>query len=99
MKAEAFLFGKRPLADKITEFRQSLVETDPLFAEFVIAEHYLKDGNRDEALKTYQKCLSFDAHLQKERWLVIQVKSRLYELAKEDSREETSPSVKDEKLQ
>jgi len=99
MKAMIFLFDKRPLPDKITEFRQNLAESEPLFAEFVIAEHYLKDGNRDEALKAYQKCLSFDAHLEKERWLVIQVKSRLYELAKEDGKDEASLTVKDEKLQ
>jgi serine/threonine protein kinase len=99
IQAMVFLFDKRPLADKITEFRQNLAKTEPLFAEFVIAEHYLKDDNRDEALKAYQKCLSFDAHFEKDRWLVIQVKSRLYELAKEEGKEEVASTVEDEKLQ
>lgn len=95
MKAAIFLFDKRPLADKITEFRQNLAKSEPLFAEFVIAEHYLKNGNRAEARRAYQKCLSYDAHLEKDRWLAIQAESRLYEIGKEDSREEASPTVKD----
>ena len=93
MKAMIFLFDKRPLADKITEFRQNLAKSEPLFTEFIIAEHYLKDGNRAGAIKAYQKCLSYDALLEKERWLIIQIKSRLYELANEDGREKTLPTV------
>jgi serine/threonine protein kinase len=95
MKAAIFLFDKRPLADKVTEFRQDLAKSEPLFSEFVIAEHHLRDGNRAEALKAYQKCLSYDANLTKNRWLAMQVKSRLYELANEDSQEKTSSTVED----
>ncbi len=94
-KAAIFLLGKRPLAEKVTEFRQEMATNEPLFTEFVIAEHYLKDGNRAEALKAYQKCLSYDLHLKKNRWLAMQVKSRLYELANENPREKTSSKVED----
>ncbi len=95
MKAAKFLLDKRPLAEKVTEFRQELATNEPLFTEFIIAEHYLKDGNRNEALKAYRKCLSYDLHLEKNRWLAMQVKSRLYELTNEDYREKTSSKVED----
>jgi serine/threonine protein kinase len=93
MKAMIFLFDKRPLADKIIEFRQNLAKSEPLFTEFIIAEHYLKDDNRADAIKAYQKCLSYDALLEKERWLITQIKSRLYELLNEDGREKILPTV------
>jgi hypothetical protein len=95
MKAATFLLDKRPLAEKVTEFRQELATNEPLFTEFIIAEHYIKDGNRGEALKAYQKCLSYDLHLDKNRWLATQVKSRLYELTNEDTLEKTSSKVED----
>jgi serine/threonine protein kinase len=93
MKAMIFLFDKRPLADKITEFRQNLAKSEPLFTEFIIAEHYLQDGNRAEAIRAYQKCLSYETLVEKEKWLTIQIKSRLYELTDEDVREKTPPTV------
>ena len=99
MKAMIFLFNKKPLADKVTEFRQEMATNEPLFTEFVIAEHYLKNGNRTEALKAYQKCLSYDVHLKKNRWLAMQVKSRLYELANEDRQEKTLSTVEDQEVQ
>ncbi|MHC4641471.1 MAG: protein kinase domain-containing protein [Planctomycetota bacterium] len=98
MRAAVFLYDRRPLADKVTEFRQNLAKSEPLFTEFIIAEHYFKDGNLAEAIRAYQKCLSYDALLDKERWLTIQVKSRLYELADEDGREKALPTVEDEEV-
>jgi serine/threonine protein kinase len=94
-KAAIFLLDPRPLADKVTEFRQDLATNEPLFTEFIIAEHHLKDGNQAEALKAYQKCLSYDLHLKKNRWLAMQIKSRLYELTNENSLEKTSSKVED----
>ena len=99
IKATIFLLDQRPLADKVTDFRQDLAESEPLFAEFVIAEHYLKDGNRAEARKIYQKCLSYDSSLKKNRWLAMQTRSRLYELANEDRREKASPTAEDQDVQ
>jgi hypothetical protein len=98
-KAAFFLLDQRPLAEKVTEFRQDLATNEPLFTEFVIAEHYLKDGNQAEALKAYQKCLSYDLHLKKNRWLAMQVKSRLYELANEELQENTSLTTEDQDVQ
>lgn len=95
MGAVIFLLDKRPLTDKVTEFRQDLAKSEPLFTEFVIAEHYLKDGNRAEAIRSYQKCLSYKTLLEKERWLTIQVKSRLYELANEEDHEKASSTAED----
>ncbi|MHC4109742.1 MAG: protein kinase domain-containing protein [Planctomycetota bacterium] len=100
MKAAIFLFNKKPLSEKVTEFRQKMATNEPIFTEFVIAEHHLRDGNRTEAREAYQKCLSYDSFsLKKNRWLAMQTKSRLYELAKEENREQAPPTVKDEKAQ
>jgi hypothetical protein len=93
LKAAIFLLDQRPLADKVTDFRQEMATNEPLFTEFIIAEHHLKDGNRAEALKAYQNCLSYDLHLKKNRWLAMQVKSRLYELTNEDHLEKASSTV------
>jgi predicted Ser/Thr protein kinase len=100
IKAAIFLLDKSPLADKVTDFRQEMAESDPLFAEFIIAEHHLKDGNRAEARKSYLKCLSYDSSSLKEnRWLAMQTKSRLYELANEGRREKGSLTAEDQDVQ
>jgi serine/threonine protein kinase len=95
MKAAVFLLDPRPFAKKVTKFRQDLAESEPLFTEFVIAEHHLKDGNQTEAIEAYQKCLSYDALLARDRWLAIQAKARLYELTNEGARQEPSPIAGD----
>ncbi|MHC4397228.1 MAG: protein kinase domain-containing protein [Planctomycetota bacterium] len=94
-KAAAFLLDQRPLTDKITEFRQNLGKSEPCFTEFIIAEHYLKNSNRAEAIKSYRQCLLHKAHLNKDQWLVIQIKSRLYELTNENKNDKTSLKVDD----
>jgi serine/threonine protein kinase len=98
--AAFFLCDQRPLADKVTEFRQEMATNEPLFTEFIIAEHYLKDGNRAEARKIYQKCLSYDSSsLKKNRWLAMQTKSRLYELANEELQEKASLTNENQDVQ
>ncbi|MDH4240950.1 MAG: protein kinase [Phycisphaerae bacterium] len=98
-KAANFLLEERPLAEKVTEFRQEMATDESLFTEFIIAEHYLKDGNRAEAIKAYQKCLSYDLHLKKNRWLAMQTRSRLYELANEELQENASLTTEDRDVQ
>jgi tRNA A-37 threonylcarbamoyl transferase component Bud32 len=94
---EAFLFwvDPKPLTEKVGEFRQKLGESEPCFAEFVIAEYHLRYGDRDEAIKAYRKSLSHEPDLTKDQWLTIRVKSRLYELTEENPQDKTSPAVKD----
>jgi serine/threonine protein kinase len=90
-----FWFDKRPLTEKVNKFRQKLEESEPCFAEFVIAEYYFRTGNQAEAIKAYRKCLSYGAHLKKDQWLDVQVKSRLYELTAKDQQDDASPTVKE----
>jgi len=92
---EAVLFwtNSRPLAEKVNDFRQKLEKNAPCFAEFVIAEYCLRKGNHAEAIKAYHKCLSYDAHLEKDQWLAMRAKSRLYELNRERRQDKTSPTV------
>jgi len=78
--AARFFLDLRPLPEKITEFRKELQESNPPFLEFVIAEHHLKDGNEQEAIRAYQQCLSHRDHLKDNQWLIGRVQSRLYEL-------------------
>ncbi|MHC4461349.1 MAG: serine/threonine protein kinase [Planctomycetota bacterium] len=93
---EAVLFwtDPRPLTEKVNDFRQKMEKNAPCFAEFVIAEYYLRKENRAEAIKAYRKCLSYDAHLEKDQWLAVRAKSRLYELNDENRQDKTSPTVK-----
>ena len=83
--AAKFLVSPQPLKDKEAEFRHLLGEEQAGFADFIIGEHHLKDGNKEQALNAYRN--SYEA-LQKmradnqpvETWLVNLVEARLYEL-------------------
>jgi hypothetical protein len=89
--AAAFLVSPQPLKDKEVEFRRRIGEEQVGFADFVIGEHYLKDGNKEQALNTYRN--SFKT-LQKmkadnkpfEPWLINLVEARLYELTTTDEK-------------
>jgi serine/threonine protein kinase len=80
-KATRFLLDSRPLAEKVTEFREKLQQMEPYFAQFIIAEHFLKNGSQEEALKAYQECLEYVTDSGKDQLLKMRVKLRLYELA------------------
>jgi hypothetical protein len=75
--AVQFLNDPRPLADKIPEFRQRLQAHEPCFVEFIIAEHYLKDGNVPQARGAYQVCLSHPDLKQEDPWLEVLIRGRL----------------------
>ena len=78
--AVRFLLDERPLSDKIDEFRKKLQKSEPGFMEFIIAEHCLKDGDRQQAAYFYRACLSHQDLKQEDPWCAMWVKSRLYEL-------------------
>lgn len=94
-KAVLFWTGKKPLAEKVADLRQELGKSEPCFTEFVIAEHHLRYGDRNEAIKAYRKCLSHGADLKKDQWLTIRAKSRLYDLTEQNQPDKASPAVKD----
>jgi len=78
--AVQFFLDERPLSDKMNEFRTKLPESEPGFMEFIIAEHCLKDGDRQQATSLYRACLSHQDLEQKDPWRATWVKRRLYEL-------------------
>jgi len=79
--ATAFLVSPQPLKDKEVEFRRRIGEEQAWFADFVIGEHYLKDGNREQALNAYRNSYNtLQKNRSKETWLVNIVEARLYEL-------------------
>ncbi|MCU0917534.1 MAG: protein kinase [Planctomycetes bacterium] len=57
-RALRFLREEVPLEQKRDRFRQQL-ETEPGFAEFVIAEHLLRDGRPEEARQSYEQARSY----------------------------------------
>jgi len=80
-----FLISPQPLKDKEVNFRRQIGEEQAGFADFVIGEHYMKDGNKEQALNAYRNSLQT---LQKrkaenkpfEPWLINLAEARLYEL-------------------
>lgn len=50
-RAANFLEDPRPLPKKLDGLKASLEQTEPCFIRFVIAEHYLKDGDRQKAIR------------------------------------------------
>jgi serine/threonine protein kinase len=82
--AVQFLRDRRPLGEKVAEFRQRLQGTEPCFTEFIIAEHNLKDGSKPEAVTGYRACLAHRDLEQQDPWLAVWVRSRLHELTAGD---------------
>jgi hypothetical protein len=83
--AATFLVSPQPLKDKETKFRQLLGEEQEWFADFIIGEHYLKDGNKEQALNAYRESFKTLQKMQAdnkpvETWLANIVQARLYEL-------------------
>jgi len=96
-RAAVFLLSQKPLEEKIPEFRQGLLPSDVCFGEYVIAEHYYKDKNWQEAARAYRRCLSHEAYLKENEWLSTRVKSRLYELLNENLVSGDSSAVEEDK--
>ncbi|MBN1510153.1 MAG: serine/threonine protein kinase [Sedimentisphaerales bacterium] len=80
-QAVRFLQDERPLNEKVETFRQKLRPSGLHFAEFVIAEHCLKDGRNSEAAEAYRTCLSNAESAGEDPWFVAWVRNRLYEIA------------------
>jgi serine/threonine protein kinase len=89
--AVRFLEDDRRLDDKISEFRQQLQANEPGFAEFIIAEHYLHDGQPDRAEAAYRACLSAPSQEGKDPELVVWIRNRLYQLAEGAARDRDAP--------
>ncbi len=88
--AMKFLVDSRRLAEKEPDFRQQIPDGHAWFAEFVIAEHHLKNGDKSKALKHYRLSLATAANLVDNRsnscgWHVKEMKARLYELTVSES--------------
>jgi len=59
-RAVSFLLDPRPLHRKVDEFRTALGDEELGFAEYIIAEHYLNDGNERDAIAAYRRCSRVD---------------------------------------
>ncbi|MCP4257482.1 MAG: protein kinase [Planctomycetes bacterium] len=90
IEATHFLLDQKPLIEKIAKFKEKLGTGNTSFVDFVIAEHYLKDGNRSEAAKAYQECLSHARPLKIDNWLIDKAQSRLFELGVETRQDKPS---------
>jgi serine/threonine protein kinase len=100
-KAASFLFNPSPVPEKEAEFRKALAGDDIWFADFIIGENYLKNGDRNKALAAY-KCsndavgqVSGDGSLGVDRFLIELIKTRLNELnASEPAENEAQKTAK-----
>ena len=85
--AAQFLLDPRPLDEKEPAFRQQLEVKFPHFVAFILAEHHLRDGNEEQAARSYRKCLSDVTLPEHDDWLATCAKCRLYDLRVEDRHE------------
>jgi non-specific serine/threonine protein kinase/serine/threonine-protein kinase len=96
--AAMFLGSPLPLKNKEAEFRQQLGNEQAWFADFIIGEHYLKDGNKEQALIAYRKSFQILQKMQADNqtvdmWFFEKLKGKIYELTvKEGKSEEVSTS-------
>jgi len=102
-KAAAFLLDSRPIDDKLAGFKNALANDVTGFAGFVIGEHYLRDGNGQEAEKAYKK--SYKALMDLKRcgvppdgWLEASLRVRLHELGSTDESADEASAVETEGL-
>lgn len=99
-KAAIFLSDPNPVAAKADSFREAFPDEHSWFAEFVIGENYLRNGDRGRALEAYKR--SYEAIPRAPRgsspsvdnWLFGQLRSRLQELNAVGA-----PTVENEKSQ
>jgi serine/threonine protein kinase len=99
-KAVMFLFDSRPLIEKEADIRRALSGDDSWFAEFVIGENHLRNGNRQQALEAFNR--SNDAVEQTSQsndlgidgFLIELVKTRLKELKAADKQTEKNEMPK-----
>ncbi len=78
--AVRFLQDRRPLRDKLDEFRRKLQKSEPALMDFIIAEHYRRDGDPPQAVSHYRACLSSGGLERKDPWLALWGKDRLAEV-------------------
>jgi hypothetical protein len=89
-KAARFLADPSPVADKESNFRQSISDENSWFAEFIIGESYLKSGNRKEAREAFRR--GYEAAGQSSQgdksgadgWILEQLEKRLQDLSSTD---------------
>jgi hypothetical protein len=89
-KAARFLADPSPVADKESNFRQSISDENSWFAEFIIGESYLKSGNRKEAREAFRR--GYEAAGQSSQgdksgtdgWILEQLEKRLQGLSSTD---------------
>lgn len=98
-KAAMFLFDPTPVAAKASSFRDAFSDEYSWFAEFIIGENYLRNGDRNKALEAYQR--SYEAIPRApqgntpsvDNWLFGQIRGRLQEFNAVDA-----PTVENERL-
>jgi serine/threonine protein kinase len=97
-KAASFLLDQRELAEKYGDFRKGFSEQDTWFVDFVLGEHYLKEGNKEKAhgayRRSYQALMGIPAENKSDidKFLEEQIKSNLYELRNVQSAETVEPA-------
>lgn len=85
-KAAIFLLHPMSLAEKEAGFRQSFSNEDAWFADFIIGELHLANGDRTNALRAYQRSYAAIEQLSQhslsaiDQALTTHVRARLYEL-------------------
>lgn len=101
-KAAEFLLSSASLAEKESDFRQTLSDEYVWLADFIVGEYHYKNGNRKKALETYQRSYTAIQQLPESNqrrvgvWLGRQLLARLHELGAADKPAEESEKLKAE---
>ena len=92
--AAKFLLDPSELVRKQDRFRQDLAQGEEAFCEFVIAEHYYKEGNKPAAIKAYSQCLDKNTNANElNRWFINRAKRNLNELLMQSTSQQTDPNA------
>lgn len=83
--AQKFLLDPSPIEGKAAAFKNKLGIRHLWFAEYIIGEHYLKDGKEKKSLDAFENSAGAIGELSSdqpkpEEWIVSQINSRLIQL-------------------
>lgn len=97
--AARFLSDRRPLNEKIKGFPERLSKNDnqSSFLNFIVAEHHVKNGNKDKAIEAYKKSLNIEHSSELDDWFKNRSTRKVNELTGSNIPLNSCPNTQDVK--
>ena len=92
--AALFLLDPRPLEEKKPDLQKQPFAGQASFAQFLIAEHHLKNNNTSAAIESYNRCLELGRDTSEfDDWFKNRAKRKLDQLINSKATPESGPDI------